>query len=140
MLEQVAAAVDMIEETQERQNISACVQILAGLRFEKDLIRQLFREEIMRESVIYQDILQKGLQEGKQEGKQEEALTLILRLLTRRLGAIAPQIEQKIRVLLIAKLEDLGVDALCAASRRVALLDFSSETDLISWLDTHSYE
>ncbi|MDM9385818.1 hypothetical protein QUB80_34765 [Chlorogloeopsis sp. ULAP01] len=44
------------------------------------------------------------------------------------------------RVLLIAKLEDLGVNALCAASRRVALLDFSSETDLISWLDTHSYE
>lgn len=29
----------MFEETDERQNISACVQVLAGLRFEKDLIR-----------------------------------------------------------------------------------------------------
>jgi predicted transposase YdaD len=40
------------------------------LRFEKDVIQQLFREEIMQESVIYQDILQKGKWEGKQEGLQ----------------------------------------------------------------------
>jgi predicted transposase YdaD len=60
LLEQVAAAVDMIEERDERQNISACVQVLAGLRFPKNLITQLFREEVMQESVIYQDILQKG--------------------------------------------------------------------------------
>lgn len=69
----------MIEETDERQNISACVQVLAGLPFEKSLITQL-REEIMQESVIYQDILQKG----EERGKKQEALQLILRLLTRR--------------------------------------------------------
>ena len=92
LLQQVAAAVDMIEETDELQNISACVQVLAGLRFEKNLIKQLFREEIMQESVIYQDILQKGLQQGLQQGvergKKKEALELVLRLLTRRFGAI----------------------------------------------------
>jgi len=33
-------------------------EILAGLGFVKGIIRQLFREDIMRESVIYQDILQ----------------------------------------------------------------------------------
>jgi predicted transposase YdaD len=38
------------------------------LRFEKDIIQQLFPEEIMRESLIYQDILQKGKWEEKQEG------------------------------------------------------------------------
>jgi hypothetical protein len=32
-------------------------KILAGLKFKKDLIRQLFREGMMRESVIYQEIL-----------------------------------------------------------------------------------
>lgn len=123
LLEQVAAGVDMIEEIDERQNISACVQILAGLRFEKNLIQQLFREEIMQESVIYQDILQKG----EQRGKKQEAIALIMRLLTRRIGVIDPQLEEQIRSLSITQLEDLGE----------ALLDFSNQTDLTSWLATH---
>lgn len=71
LLKQVAAAVDMIEETQEQQNISACVQLLAGLRFDQNLIQQFFSEEVMQESVIYQSIVQK------------EALRLIDRLLNR---------------------------------------------------------
>ncbi|RUR73609.1 Rpn family recombination-promoting nuclease/putative transposase [Chlorogloeopsis fritschii PCC 9212] len=120
LLEQVAAAVDMIEETDERQNISACVQVLAGLRFEKNLIKQLFREEIMQESVIYQDILQKG----EERGKKQEALALILRLLTRRFGVIEPEIEQQIRTFSITQLEELAE----------ALLDFNSQSDLINYL------
>ncbi|ARV61986.1 hypothetical protein BZZ01_28180 [Nostocales cyanobacterium HT-58-2] len=120
LLEQVAAAVDMIEETDERQNISACVQVLAGLRFEKDLITHLFREEIMKESVIYQDILQKG----EERGKKKEALELILRQLTRRFGAIEPEIQQQIRSLSITQLEELAE----------ALLDFSSSSDLVNYL------
>ncbi|MEH2306559.1 Rpn family recombination-promoting nuclease/putative transposase [Nostoc sp.] len=124
LLTQVATAVDMIEETDERQNISACVQVLAGLRFDKSLITQLFREEIMQESVIYQDILQKGLQQGEERGKKQEALQLILRLLTRRFAAIEPEIEQQIRTLSITQLEDLAE----------ALLDFSSQSDLVNYL------
>ncbi|MFN6516052.1 MAG: Rpn family recombination-promoting nuclease/putative transposase [Nostoc sp. CreGUA01] len=120
LLTQVAAAVDMIEETDERQNISACVQVLAGLRFEKSLITQLFREEIMQESVIYQDILQKG----EERGKKQEALQLILRLLTRRFAGIELEIEQQIRTLSITQLEDLAE----------ALLDFSSQRDLVNYL------
>ncbi|MEH2173961.1 DUF4351 domain-containing protein [Nostoc sp.] len=121
---QVAVNVDMIEETDERQNISACVQVLAGLRFDKSLITQLFREEIMQESVIYQDILQKGLQQGEERGKKQEALQLIMRQLTRRFAAIEPEIEQQIRTLSIAQLEDLAE----------ALLDFSSQSDLVNYL------
>jgi predicted transposase YdaD len=122
LLEQVAAGVGMIEENDERQNISACTQILAGLRFDKNLIQRLFREEIMQESVIYQDILQKG----EQRGKKQEALALILRLLPRRIGPVTPQLQEQIRSLSVPQLEDLGE----------ALLDFSSETDLINWLAT----
>lgn len=122
LLEQVAAGVGMIEENDERQNISACTQILAGLRFDKNLIQRLFREEIMQESVIYQDILQKG----EQRGKKQEALALILRLLPRRIGSVNPQLQEQIRSLSVPQLEDLGE----------ALLDFSSETDLINWLAT----
>ncbi|BAY96147.1 hypothetical protein NIES37_00740 [Tolypothrix tenuis PCC 7101] len=114
----------MIEETDERQNISACVQVLAGLRFDKSLITQLFREDIMQESVIYQDILQKGLQQGEERGKKQEALQLILRLLTRRFGVVEPQTEQQIRGLSITQLEDLAE----------ALLDFTSQADLTNYL------
>ncbi|XHR84658.1 MAG: Rpn family recombination-promoting nuclease/putative transposase [Gloeotrichia echinulata GP01] len=124
LLEQVAAAVDMIEETESRRNISACVQVLAGLRFDKNLITQLFREDIMQESVIYQDILQKGLQQGLQQGEQQGEVAVILRQLTRRFGAIAPEIDQQIRALSITQLEDLAE----------ALLDFTSLSDVINYL------
>ncbi|MBC1237464.1 DUF4351 domain-containing protein [Nostoc sp. 2RC] len=124
LLTQVAAAVDMIEETDQRQNISACVQVLAGLRFDKNLIQQLFTEEIMQESVIYQDILQKG----EERGKKQEALQLILRQLTRRFAAIGSEIEQQIRTLSITQLEDLAE----------ALLDFNSQNDLVNYLQNIS--
>ncbi|MBN3870117.1 DUF4351 domain-containing protein [Nostoc sp. JL33] len=82
----------------------------------------------MQESVIYQDILQKGLQQGLQQGeergKKQEPLQLILRQLTRRFGAIEPEIEQQIRTLSIAQLEELAE----------ALLDFSSQSDLVNYL------
>jgi predicted transposase YdaD len=74
----------MIEEPAQRQSISACVQVLAGLRFEKSLIQGLFRREIMRESVIYQDILQEGLRQGQQEGLrqgQQEGLRQVVQLI-----------------------------------------------------------
>jgi predicted transposase/invertase (TIGR01784 family) len=53
------------------------VQILAGLRYDKNAIKRLFREEIMRESVIYQEILQEGELKGRQVGHQEVALNLV---------------------------------------------------------------
>lgn len=131
LLEQVAAQVDMIEEPRQRENLAACVTVLAGLRFDDNLVSQLFREEIMQESVTYQRILQKGLQQGqeqgKQQGRQEEAQAMIIRLLTRRFGAVAPEVREQIDNLSITQLEDLGE----------ALLDFSSTADLTGWLNEH---
>jgi predicted transposase YdaD len=40
LLVQVAERVARIPDTEQRQNISGCAEILAGLRFEKDLIRR----------------------------------------------------------------------------------------------------
>ncbi|MGB5962150.1 MAG: Rpn family recombination-promoting nuclease/putative transposase [Coleofasciculaceae cyanobacterium] len=131
LLEQVAAQVDMIEEPRRRENLAACVTVLAGLRFDDNLVSQLFREEIMQESVTYQRILQKGLQQGqeqgKQQGRQEEARAMIIRQLTRRFGAVAPEVREQIDNLSITQLEDLGE----------ALLDFSLTADLTSWLNEH---
>ncbi|HEY9703665.1 MAG TPA: DUF4351 domain-containing protein [Allocoleopsis sp.] len=123
MLNQVAEIVNNIEDRDERNNISASIQILAGLRFNQEIISSLFREEIMEESVVYQNILQKG----EQKGKQSEALTMIMRPIKRRFGTINPQLESRIRSLSVAKLEDLSE----------VLFDVSSLADLQSWLDAN---
>lgn len=88
----------------------------------------------MQESVIYQDILQKGeirgeqrgLQRGREEGRQQGEVALILRLLTLRFGDINPELQEQIRGLSIPQLEDLAE----------ALLNFSSQSDLVSYLAT----
>lgn len=116
LLGRVAEEVSKIEEPEHQQVISNCTQLLAGLRFSKDLIRQLFSGGIMRESVIYQEILE--------EGKQEEALAYTIRLLRRWLGTVGPELEAEIRELTKQELEDLGE----------ALLDFSEPADLAAWL------
>ncbi|NJK65688.1 MAG: DUF4351 domain-containing protein [Microcoleus sp. SU_5_3] len=117
-----------LEEPTQQADLLACTQVLAGLRFEKALLRQLFRKETMRESVIYQEIREDGLLEGRQlgllEGRKDEALSFLTRQLTRRIGAIAPQISEQIQTLSVEELEDLGE----------ALLDFSEPSDLTNWL------
>ncbi|HLP91690.1 MAG TPA: DUF4351 domain-containing protein [Nostocaceae cyanobacterium] len=120
LLQQVAATVDMIEEREDKQNISACVQLLAGLRFEKNLITQLFREEIMEESVIYQDIIQRG----EEKGKKKEALALVLKQLKRRFGELEAEIKKQLNVLSLTQLETLAEE----------LLDFTSVNDLVNYL------
>lgn len=129
LLEDVAEQVASIEEIELRQNIASCAGILAGLRFEENLIRQLFREDIMRESVIYQSIRQEGKQEGLKQGLQEglkqEALTLTMRLLRRRFGELETRIVAKVQQLSREQLEELTE----------ALFDFSEVEDLDAWLE-----
>jgi predicted transposase YdaD len=117
LLSQVAQSVARISDKETRQNIAGYAEILAGLRFEKSLIRQLLREDIMQESVIYQDILQKG--------KQEEALGLCLSLLDERFGELDSSIIARVQVLNKEQLE-----ALCRALLRISLI-----ADLEVWLD-----
>lgn len=71
LLREIAQRVAEIEDSQQRSNVVGCIEVLAGLRFEKGLIQHLFREDVMQESVIYQDILQRGLQQGLQQGQQQ---------------------------------------------------------------------
>lgn len=80
----------------------------------------------MRESVIYQDILQKGEQIGIKIGLQQGEVALVLRLLNRRFETIAPELQTQIEGLSIPQLEALGE----------ALLDFSTLSDLTTWLES----
>ncbi len=113
LLAQVAQRVATIPNRDERQNIAGCTEILAGLRFEKNLIRQFLREDIMQESVIYQDIVQK------------EALKWVKSFLNRRFSNIDSSIIERIDRLSTKQLEAL----------REVLFDFSQVTDVVTWLD-----
>jgi predicted transposase YdaD len=125
LLSQVAQSVARMEDRVARQNTAAYTEILAGLRFEKDLIRQLLSEDIMQESVVYQDILQKG----QEQGQQKEALKYTLRLFNRRFGEIDSLIiERRIQGLSTEQLEALGEE----------LFSFSNVSDLIVWLDQNT--
>ncbi|GAB4279840.1 MAG: DUF4351 domain-containing protein [Oscillatoriaceae cyanobacterium] len=128
LLTQVAEQVATIEDESQRQTLSGYAQILAGLRYEKDLIRELFREDMMKESVIYQDILAQGVAKGRTEGltqgRIQGELGLIQRLMARRFGAVDPEIMERIQRLSIDQLESLGE----------SLFDFTEMADVVAWL------
>ncbi|MCJ8280490.1 MAG: DUF4351 domain-containing protein [Rivularia sp. ALOHA_DT_140] len=120
LLSQVAVEVAKILDRDTKENTAAYTEILAGLRFEKDLIRQLLSEDIMQESVIYQDILQKGEQKGE--------FRFLNRQLNRRFGEIDSSIIERIRLLSTEELETLGEE----------FLSFSNVSDLVNWLDNNT--
>ncbi|MEM8640748.1 MAG: Rpn family recombination-promoting nuclease/putative transposase [Cyanobacteria bacterium P01_G01_bin.54] len=71
VLRDVAQQIEAVDNPKTRSNLTAAAATLAGLKLEKELIYKILRSDVMRESVIYQDILQMGRQEGRQEGIEE---------------------------------------------------------------------
>ena len=69
-----------------------------------------------------------GIAKGIKEGKIEGQRSLLLTQLDRKLGKLSDSTIKNISTLDLVKLEALAI----------ALLDFSSIADLISWLETHS--
>lgn len=76
------------------------------------------REEVMQ---IVTSWMQKGIEQGKLEGE----VSIVMRLLKRKLGEVTPEVEAQVRKLKLAQLEDLSE----------ALLDFSSVEDFQIWLE-----
>jgi predicted transposase/invertase (TIGR01784 family) len=74
----------------------------------------------LKETRVYREI--------KQEGREVEARSLVLRLLTRRVGELSPELRDRIESLSLEELESLGE----------ALLDFSTMADLTNWLTGRS--
>jgi predicted transposase/invertase (TIGR01784 family) len=111
-LQQVADAIEEINDTRLQSNIAASTAVLAGLVLNKELIKRLLRSDAMRESVIYQDI------------QQERALSIVMRLLRRKVGTVQPAQLLKIQALDSTQLDNLAE----------ALLDFSGLADLETWL------
>ena len=71
ILRQVANQIENIEDKQVQSNVAASTAIISGIALNKEIIQRLLRSEIMKESVIYQEILLEGKAEGKAEGMVE---------------------------------------------------------------------
>jgi hypothetical protein len=95
---------------------------------EEELIMQLsplFLEKIQAAELVgEQRGEQRGEVKGKTQGRVEEARSLVIRLLTRKLGNVSPTLLAKIEALPLERLELLGED----------LLDFTSIANLEQWL------
>ena len=83
--------------------------------------REMFFED-QRGSVI------KSRREGRQEGRIEGQIELIMRQLVRRTGEIPQEIKTRIQQLSPEQLDNLGE----------ILLDFTSQEDLLAWLESVS--
>jgi predicted transposase/invertase (TIGR01784 family) len=129
----VSQAQTLMTKTRSQDQTNPKIAAIIGL-IETILVYkfpQLSREEIermfglseLKETKVYQE----ALQEGRQEGRQEGEVLLILRLLTRRFGAVSLEIQAQIKALSLSQLESLGE----------ALLDFSQPSELQDWLRSH---
>jgi predicted transposase/invertase (TIGR01784 family) len=132
ILRTVAARIGDISTQKIQADLAATASILAGLVLDRNLVKQILRRDIMRESVIYQDILAEGevkgktqgLVEGEIKGKTQEAKRLVIKQLTRKLGNVSQTLLATIESLPLERVESLGED----------LLDFTSTADLEKWL------
>lgn len=127
VLRRVVPKIEAIADRRQQANIAASTGILAGLILDGAIIKRILRQDIMKESVIYQEIEATADAKGFQRGIQKEK-ALVLRQLKRRIGLVAPELQSQVEALSLDKLEDLGE----------ALLDFGLEADLQAWLQTHS--
>ena len=107
---------------------SAIIELVTTIMVYK--FEKLSRREVeamlgitLKETRVYREIKEEGREEGREEGLQRER-SLILRLLTRRVGELPKDVRQRVETLSLEQLENMGE----------ALLDFTSMADLQSWL------
>ena len=118
----VGAASEIAHQVQRADAMTA-IAVLGSLRHPADVIRRLIRRELMKESVIYQEILEEGREEGLRD--------LILRALRRRFQMVDEHIPSGLEcVRSFERLEDLAEQAIvCESLEAFERLLTSRETD-----------
>ncbi|WP_299489790.1 DUF4351 domain-containing protein [Acaryochloris sp. IP29b_bin.137] len=144
----VAAALmpTMNVQTFDRPVVKAeCLRLLTNLRLDAKKVKvisqfieaflhlnateeQVLQTEMERMGLLEREritnLLTSTTQANQQQGAEREALSLVFRLLKRRIGDLNPDLEAQVRSLPVNQVEDLGE----------ALLDFNHEDDLKNWL------
>ncbi|MEH2195190.1 MAG: Rpn family recombination-promoting nuclease/putative transposase [Nostoc sp.] len=77
---------------------------------------------------IYEEVRDEVIEEVRDEVRQEQTLEVVIRLLRRRIGNLSQQLQDSISQLSTEQLENLAE----------ALLDFSTEENLVAWLKDNS--
>ena len=90
----------------------------------EEIANMLGLTDLVKDSRFYQETRSEALQEGREEGREEEAKSLIARLLTRKLGSLPDELQERVNQLPLETLEALGE----------ALFDFVEVADLHAWL------
>jgi hypothetical protein len=108
------------------QLISGFVDSYLRLNQAEDTI---FQGEIGKMGLFEQEevmqIVTSWMEQGIEQGIEQGELKMVLMILNQQLGPLAPQLDMQVRQLSRAQLESLGK----------ALLKFSSEADLVAWLE-----
>jgi Domain of unknown function (DUF4351) len=135
------AKMDIVPEDRPRVK-SECLRLLATLRLDPARTKmisgfidtylrlnaeeqEIFKAEIATFESVQQEEVMEIVTSWMEEGIQRGELTVIMRLLNRRIGTVEPELQERIRHLPLNQLEDLAE----------ALLDFSNAADLVTWLD-----
>uniref|UniRef100_UPI0020C49F6C DUF4351 domain-containing protein n=1 Tax=Oscillatoria sp. HE19RPO TaxID=2954806 RepID=UPI0020C49F6C len=69
--------------------------------------------------------MEQGIEQGLEQGMRQATVSLVQRQLNRRCGGISPELDLAVQQLSTPQLEELSE----------ALLDFTSEADLVAWLN-----
>ena len=110
-----------LADTASQRQIVELVETVMIYKFpnlSRQEIEQMFGLSELKQTRYFQEVLQ--------EGKQQGELTIVMRLLTRRLGTLEPNLQSQLQQLSGNQLEELAE----------ALLDFATTADLVTWLQT----
>ncbi len=124
---QQRAIAELLALPQTDQRRSRALQLLTSWRVTLELSEPRDDEEgelMATLSQAYLEWEQVRIQQGIQQGVQQGEQLLVLRQLTRRMGALPERVSWLINQLPLSQLEALGE----------ALLDFTTRADLVGWL------
>ena len=115
---------ELVDEAVQRQVLDLIETIVLYKlpNINRQELARMFGLNELKHTRYYQEVRE----EVTEEVRQETTLELINRMLLRRLGAVNPQLQERINQLSIAQLNDLAE----------ALLDFSNQDDLANWLSS----
>jgi predicted transposase YdaD len=131
--EMLQQAAQQLRQNETLDEFAPLLGFFANFVLDSALVQQILRWDmvILEESPWYNEILRRGEIRGEAKGEargRQESCNMLLRQLNRRIGSISSQLEIQIRSLPHEQLGQLAD----------ALLDFTSPTDLTTWLQNHA--
>ncbi len=135
--EEVRCLIERTEQVASADETRAIIEMITTIisyKFKELTTREVeaMLDITFEETRVYREIkaeaeqkgLEQGLEQGRQEGRQEAAASLILRMLTKRFGSLAGDVQAAVTALSIENLEALSE----------ALLDFDGLSELDEWI------